>query len=239
MLSSRAVMVGGRALVTSLLVALVSCGADPGTDAAPPSVTPAPSGGEPVGPSASPSASATAIIYSNGDLVTALPGTRRQRHGVALLSSCLTMNRACGPNPESGFVSVVGSSSGPSTIDIGVTVTGQYDADAWRRRVSRCPQGRYQQPLKYTPKYGTGAYRPGERGTSTRTAWSVRSWVGFTCAKDLVRLWPDGAESGRDTEFTIALTNGIHALDVTGRSLAEARALAEEYLARLESKTGG
>lgn len=78
------------------------------------------------------------------------------------------------------------------------------------------------------------SYVPGERGTSRRTPFVVDTWSGFTCAKDIVRLFPEGKESERGKDFSAFLNNARHTLVIRGRTLKETEALAEEYLRRLE-----
>lgn len=184
-------------------------------------------------PSGEPTPEPTA--YDDQQLTAALPRTAAQLRA-PVTGKCLDLAKACSAAGAPGVAFVQGGDGGgPGGFDVAVHVFRGWDADAWTGHVEDCPQGKFEQPLKYTPEYGEGSYNPGERGTSRRTDWTVGSWTGFVCDKTLVYLWPKNETSERQHSVYAFLHNGHHLLRVDARTPAETRRLASEYLDRLEA----
>jgi hypothetical protein len=185
---------------------------------------------------ASASAAPSPTRYTDRELVDALPRTSAELHEVRVREQCHTMNKPCGYNTTAGAVYVYASNHGPQKVDLAVRVTGQWRAATWKDLVHHCPQGQYERPLRWRNDIAKGAYEPGERGTSKRTPWTVDTWEGFICEKDGVSLWPHGKQSKRHEWESVFLNNGFHMLVTEGCNLAETKALASEYLDRLEAR---
>lgn len=86
----------------------------------------------------------------------------------------------------------------------------------------------------WRPEIQAGAYAPGERGTSRRRPAEIGTWIGFTCEKDSVYLWPKNEQSEMAHRASISLNNGLHIVQVHAPVLHLADTLAREYLHRLE-----
>ena len=225
-------MRGLTTVAATCLVLVAGCSTDDGSPSADASST---AGSSPGGsaPTSTADAGPSATAYTDRQLATALPTTRSELHGVTVTDRCRTLTTGCPPDGPPGWAFVTGSNSGPGSVDLAVSVKGRWDAAVWRTAMQSCPRGAYLEPLRSTPEAGEGAYQPGEKGRSERRPWTVSTWTGFTCRKEFVFLWPGGEHSEPTVSTSAHLNNGQHLLRVEGRTLAETKALAMEYLARL------
>lgn len=187
-------------------------------------------------PSTKPSSKPTPepTTYTAAQLAAALPRAGTELRGVKLRSECRDLTKPCPSSSEDGWA-FVDATTDPQSVQIHVQVWQTWDSGRWKDFVSACPQGEYEKPLV---EQDESAYTPGERGTSRRTKWTVGTWTGFTCQKDIVLLWPEGKRSDPTQMQYVFLNNGHHMLRAGGRSLSEAKELATEYLDRLSGEAG-
>ncbi|WP_109506955.1 hypothetical protein [Nocardioides speluncae] len=206
-------------MATVACAVLAACDAAPAPTSAP--TTPAPG-------------QADGTSYDDRQLVAALPQTMAQLR-VPVSEKCLSLSEACSSTGAPGVAYVQGGGDGSTgDFDVAVRVFRTWDAEAWADHVGACPRGRFEKPVELTPEYGEGSFLPGERGVSRRTDWAVGTWSGFVCQKSLVYLGPENRASARHRSVYALLHNGHHLLRVDGRTAAETRVLAGEYLWRLE-----
>ncbi len=186
----------------------------------------------PTDPAPSPTETTPAAVsYTDRQLVAALPSTAAERHGEKAQTTCLTIDQPCREGQKPGSAYVLASNKGANYIDVAVVVTRRSRTASTEKVTKDCPQGRYLRPLKEISKT---EYAPGQKGTSTRADFSIGAWSGFACEKDVVYLWPKRDQS-EPTKLTYTfLDNGKHTIRTDGRTLEEAKALATEYLERLE-----
>lgn len=177
-------------------------------------------------------------VYTEAQLVSALPRTRQELHGLAQRQSCWTIRKPCQKgNPVFGEAWV---SAGPDEPGRGIAVTVSNVGlhPGWMAEES-CPRGwsivrstrhRFDRPFE---QHDFGGYSPGQRGTAHRVPLHVRDWLGFACEKSVVYLWPANRHSPRYVERESWLSQGKWALVTRGRTLRETELLAREYVARL------
>jgi hypothetical protein len=174
--------------------------------------------------------------YTDEQLVTALPRSVTQFHGVKPRSACRDLAKPCASTEEKGW-GFADATDDPQTVELSVQIWRAWKPSRWKDFVNSCPDGKYEKPLVKREEIAKGAYSPGERGTARRTAWAVAGWTGFVCEKDVVFLWPEGKHSERTHVEFAFLNNGHHMLKTDGRTLAEVKLVATEYLDRLAGVT--
>lgn len=189
--------------------------------------------------SESPGPTPEPVRHTDEELTSALPSGRVQLHGRRAITRCKDMSQPCKYATEAGFAYVHANKSGdPADIEVSVSVDRRWTAASWRTKVRDCPQGKIDKPLVWRPEVQAGAYAPGERGTSRRRPAEIGTWIGFTCEKDTVYLWPKNEQSEVAHRASITLNNEVHLVQVHAPELDLADALAREYLRRIEDRRG-
>ena len=213
-----------------LVAALATAGCSGAGDASPPTSGHAPGVGESSSGSPAPSQEPRPHRYTDRQLAAALPQGRHELHGVTRIADeCRDLAKACHGIRGWGLVD---ANSDPESIELVVSVRRTNDPAIMREQQRRCPNGPIDHPLRWQDEAHT-SYVPGERGDARRMPLTVGEWHGFVCQKTGVLVWDEGRTSDRFTWQSALLTNGVHFLSTSGRTMAMTKALAREYVDRL------
>lgn len=218
-----------------LIAALTAGGCSDDADGSADPSRSSPTAGDASSRAAPPSAAPTPTRYTDRQLGAALPEGRTQLHGITEIAvECRDLAEPC--NGARGW-GLVDARSDPSSRDLVVSINRTHRPSVQRAQERRCPDGPVHIPLEWTDRAHT-SYRPGERAEARRLPLTIGEWSGFVCQKTGVLLWPEGETSERHTWQEAYLTNGVHDLATSGRTLPLTKALVREYLARLTVGAG-
>ncbi|CAI9401606.1 hypothetical protein [Nocardioides sp. T2.26MG-1] len=180
-----------------------------------------------------PSQDPTPTRYTDRQLGAALPRGRQQLHGVTeVATECRDLTKPCSGIRGWGLVD---ANADPASIRLLVSVLRTHDPSTQAEQRRQCPDGHFDQPLKWNRAHTS--YTIGERGQGRSWPFSIGEWHGFVCQKTGVQLYTNGP-SKRHTWQMALLTNGVHDLTTSALTLGETKALAREYLARLTVGAG-
>jgi len=206
-----------------LAVVLSSCGTGSGSDGGSGSGAPLPS------------SSPEPVRYSDDDLTAALPKGRKQRHGYKVSDQGRDLADGCREDGKDSGQAYVFATRAGATRSVMVDVRSRWDRSSWRDRMKdQCPRGPIDQAVEHNED---GSFTPGERGTAKRKSYSVGTWRGFACTKDIKHVFPtDFDPQDLTVPSVVLLSNGFHSLMVsTTGGIRFTKKIATEYLERLES----